>query len=97
MTWITIEHNPSPMKLDVLNVDGWPVWSKEVSTFEWTYDTTEICYILEGEAIVTPEGGEPVTIRAYDLVNFSPGLRCTWQVVAPITKHYLLKSTNAPE
>ena len=53
------------MKLDVMDVEGWPVWSKEVSTFEWSYDSTEICYILEGEAIVTPQEGEPVTIRAY--------------------------------
>ena len=49
------------------------------------------------EEIVTPLGGEPVTIRAYDLVNFSAGLRCTWQVTAPITKHYIQKPTNAPE
>ncbi len=96
MNWITVEHDPSPMKLDVLDVEDWPIWTKEVSTFEWTYDSTEVCYILEGEAIVTPQDGEPVTLRAQDLVNFSAGLHCTWQVVEPITKHYLLKPHNAP-
>lgn len=95
MSWITVEHDPSPMKLDVLNVEGWPIWTKEVSTFEWTYDSTEICYILEGAAIVTPEQGEPVTLRAQDLVNFSAGLHCTWQVIEPITKHYLIKAVQA--
>jgi len=96
MFTISVEHDPSPMKLEVLDVEAWPIWRKEISTFEWTYTCTEVCYILEGEAIITPHDGEPVTVRAYDLVNFSEGLRCTWQVVAPITKHYLLKAANHP-
>jgi len=91
MDLITIEHNPSPMKLEAMYVDSWPIWSKEVSTFEWTYDQKEIAYILEGEAVVTPQGGEPVTIRARDLVNFAKGLVCTWEIRAPIRKHYLIE------
>lgn len=87
---ITVEHNPSPMKLDAMNVDSWPIWAKEISTFDWHYDRRERCYILAGEAIVTPAGGAPVTIRARDLVNFAAGLRCTWQIVQPIRKHYLI-------
>ena len=87
---ITIEHNPSPMKLEVLGVDAWPIWSRGEETFDWHYDTRELCYILEGEAIVTPKGGEPVTIRARDLVNFPRGMDCTWQITSPIRKHYLL-------
>ena len=88
---ITVEHNPSPIKLDTMHVDSWPIWTKEVSTFDWTYDTKELCYLLEGEAIVTPrDGGEPVTIKARDLVNFAAGLSCTWQITKPVKKHYLL-------
>lgn len=90
MSVITIEHNPAPVKLDAMGVDNWPIWTKEVSTFGWTYDAKEVCYILEGEAIVTPDGGEPVTIKARDLVNFAKGLSCTWQVISPIRKHYLV-------
>jgi uncharacterized cupin superfamily protein len=26
-----------------------PTWSKEVSVFDWKYDATETCYVLEGE------------------------------------------------
>ena len=53
---ITIEHNPAPAKLEVMGVFDWPVWSKEESTFPWTYDQKETCYFLEGEVVVTPDG-----------------------------------------
>jgi hypothetical protein len=83
-----VEHNPSPAKLDVIGVDDWPIWTKEVSTFPWTYDRSETCYLLEGEAIVTPDGGQPVTIREGDLVTFPAGLSCTWDIRVPVRKHY---------
>ncbi len=85
---ITIEHNPSPMKLEVMHVDSWAIWSKEVSSFPWQYEQTETCYILEGEVIVTPNGSEPVTLKAKDLVTFPKGMSCHWQVIKPIKKHY---------
>ena len=68
MESITVERNPSPAKLDAMGVEYWAIWEKEVSTFEWTYDANEKCYILEGEAIVTPKGGEPVEINAQGLL-----------------------------
>jgi uncharacterized cupin superfamily protein len=88
MDKILIEHNPSPAKLEVIGVYDWPIWEKEVSTFPWTYDTKETCYILEGEVIVTPNGGEPVRIQEGDLVTFPAGMSCTWQILSPIRKHY---------
>ena len=88
MDTIVWESKPSPAKLDVLGVDDWPIWEKEVSTFDWTYDQKETCYILEGEVVVTPEGGEPVTLQKGDLVIFPEGMRCTWDIKSPIRKHY---------
>ncbi|HEX20485.1 MAG TPA: DUF861 domain-containing protein [Acidiferrobacteraceae bacterium] len=86
---ITYERNPSPAKLDVMGVYDWPIWSKEVSTFPWTYEQKETCYILEGEVIVTPDdGGEPVHLQAGDLVTFASGLSCTWDIRQDIQKHY---------
>ena len=85
---ITIEHNVTPAKLDVLYVDDWPTWSKEASEFEWEYDKTETCYIIEGEAIVTPSDGESVTIRTGDMVTFPKGMKCTWKITEAIEKHY---------
>lgn len=91
MSEITIEHDVSPAKLDAMNVDAWPVWEKEVSTFPWSYEQEEMCYLLEGKAIVAPEGGEPVTIQRGDLVCFPAGLFCTWEITEAVEKHYLLK------
>jgi uncharacterized cupin superfamily protein len=88
MDSITIEHRVSPAKLDVLYVDDWPIWEKEVSEFEWEYDKTETCYIVEGEAIVTAVGQEPVTITEGDMVVFPKGMKCTWKITEAIEKHY---------
>ncbi len=88
MAEIELERNPAREKLEEMGVFSWPVWEKEVSCFPWTYDTDEVCYILEGEVTVTPDGGEPVTIRAGDLVRFPAGMSCTWDITKPIRKHY---------
>ncbi|MGC6483867.1 MAG: cupin domain-containing protein [Synechococcus sp.] len=71
-----------------LGARAWPIWACEVSTFPWTYDQREICLLLEGEVTVTPEGGDPVKIVAGDLVEFSAGLTCRWDVTKPVRKHY---------
>jgi len=88
MDIITIEHNVTPAKLDVLYVDDWPIWTKEISEFDWEYDKTETCYIVEGSAIVTPENGEPVEITTGDLVTFPRGMKCVWKITEAIEKHY---------
>jgi uncharacterized cupin superfamily protein len=87
-TGIQLEQNPTPDRLAALGVTTWPIWTKEVSEFPWTYDAAETCYILEGAVTVTPNGGEPVTIRKGDLVTFSAGLSCTWKITQAIRKHY---------
>lgn len=87
-TSIQLEQNPTPDRLAGLGVTTWPIWTKEVSEFPWTYDAAETCYILDGEVTVTPNGGEPVTIRKGDLVTFSAGLSCTWKITQAIRKHY---------
>ena len=81
--------SPCPESVIVaLGARNWPVWACEVSTFPWSYDQKEICLLLDGEVTVTPEGGEPVRIAAGDLVEFSAGLACSWDVIKPVRKHY---------
>jgi uncharacterized cupin superfamily protein len=85
---ILCEHKPSPAKLEVLGVDDWPVWRKEVSKFPWKYTQTEVCYVLKGRFVVTPEGGGPQEFARGDLITFPAGLQCTWEILEPVEKHY---------
>jgi uncharacterized protein len=87
---ITVEQNPAQSKLDALNVTKWPTWQKEVSTFDWVFPEQEIAYILEGECVITPAGGMPVSFGKGDLVTFPAGLKAVWQVNKPLHKHYKL-------
>ncbi|MBF0435157.1 MAG: cupin domain-containing protein [Magnetococcales bacterium] len=75
-------------ELQEMAVGQWPIWTKEVSTFPWSYDEKETCYILEGEVTVIPEGGQPVHFGKGDLVTFPAGLSCTWEIKKPVRKHY---------
>jgi len=88
MSEISVAKNPSPERLDALEVFSWPIWSKEISTFPWSYDSSETCYFLEGDVVVTPDGGEPVHMGKGDLVTFPRGMSCTWEVREPVRKHY---------
>jgi uncharacterized cupin superfamily protein len=88
MSKIRVEHGPDVAQLNALGVLSWPIWTKEVSLFPWTYDEKEVCYLLDGEVIVTPDSGEPVKIGKGDLVTFPAGMSCTWDVRAPVRKHY---------
>ena len=85
---ISVE-KPTAAGLAKLNVSTWPVWSKEVSIFPWSYNSQEIAYILEGEVTVIPKnGGSPVDFGAGDLVTFPAGLSCTWHIKKALRKHY---------
>jgi uncharacterized cupin superfamily protein len=90
MSNIVVEHNPDQARLDTLGVSKWPTWSKEVSVFPWVFPEQEIAYILEGECVITPEGGQPVRIGKGDLVTFPAGMKASWEVKQPLHKHYKL-------
>jgi len=79
---------PDEEQLAALGVRQWPTWEHEADAFPWHYGDAETCYILEGAVTVTPEGGEPVKIRAGDLVTFPAGMSCRWHITEAIRKHY---------
>jgi len=67
-----------------------PIWTKEVSRFDWYYDSEEECLILEGEIVIeTPEGN--FVVNPGDFVTFKKGLKCVWNVKKPVRKHYNFK------
>ncbi len=70
-----------------LKVNSWDIWIKEVSQFDWEYQGTEECLILEGAVIVTTDKGK-YHIKAGDFVTFADGLKCHWDIIAGIRKYY---------
>mgnify|MGYP006305954527 CR=1 FL=1 len=77
-----------PGKEEIEATSEWGVWSKEVSEFPWSYDETETCYILEGEAEAWDREGNRIRFRAGDMVQFDSGLECTWKIMKDIRKRF---------
>lgn len=81
----------SQEELKKIDVFSWPIWTKEVSRFDWKYDGIEECLFLEGEVTVETESGARVSFGKGDFVTFPKGLSCTWIVKKPVRKHYNFK------
>lgn len=77
-----------PTETEIRQTDAWGIWSKEPSTFTWSYDDKETCYILEGNAAVTDEQGHSIEFGPGDWVEFEQGLECTWTISKTIRKKY---------
>lgn len=86
MNKVIIEQLTSEQK-EKRGIASWPIWEKEISRFDWFYDSDEECQVLEGEVTVeTAEGNYIIT--AGDFVTFKKGLKCVWDVKKNIRKHY---------
>jgi uncharacterized cupin superfamily protein len=46
---------------------------------------------LEGDVVVTPDGGEPVEIKKGDLVTFPKDMKCRWNIRKDVKKHYIFE------
>jgi len=91
MSDIKIERHPDDDTLKDMGVYDWPIWRKEASTFSWTYQQQETCYVLRGKFSVTPEGGETQHFKRGDLIIFPQGMQCVWTIEEDVEKHYDLQ------
>ena len=80
-------HKPTATELENLGVLSWGIWEKEVSDFDYHYDSTEECFFLEGEVTIVTKNGEYL-IRKGDFVTFPKGLDCKWHITDAVKKHY---------
>jgi hypothetical protein len=86
----------SDIKIEKFDVDelarkgitSWPIWEKGISEFDWSYDSSETCYVIEGKAEVTTNDGERVEFGKGDKVIFPEGLDCKWKIISPVKKYY---------
>ena len=70
-----------------LKIYSWPIWTCEISEFDWEYVEQESCLLLEGEVEVITDF-ETVSFSHGDFVVFPKGLKCRWKVISPVRKHY---------
>ncbi|MBU0548099.1 MAG: cupin domain-containing protein [Candidatus Omnitrophica bacterium] len=78
-------------QLNQMGVFDWPVWTKGVSKFPWSYDSIEECYFLEGDVTIEVKEAKAVSFGKGDFVTFPKGLECTWNIKVPVRKHYNFK------
>ena len=80
-------HRPSKKEIEQKAMRTWPVWSCDVSEFNWEYREQESCLLIEGEVEVKTDF-ETVRFSDGDFVVFPKGLKCRWRVTKPVRKHY---------
>lgn len=84
------ESDVSEHRLDELGVKEWTSWEKETSEFDWSYSSTETCYVQNGQFTVHLPNGESLTAEAGDIVQFPAGLDCKWEITDDIQKVFIL-------
>jgi uncharacterized protein len=67
------------------------VWSATPAKWRIDYKVWEFCHILEGTCVITPDGGSSETFGPGDTFVCQPGLRGTWEVVAPLRKTFVVR------
>ncbi len=88
MNQVLIEQSPSPMKLEVLNVDDWAVARDPEGVAERYYPQTEMSYIVDGAGTITTPEGDVVQFASGDLLTIMPETHCVWYITEAIERHY---------
>jgi uncharacterized cupin superfamily protein len=65
-------------------------WEAEPGIWQVNYTEYEYCEILQGEIVMTEDGGEAQTVRAGDRFTIEPGYRGTWEVREYARKVYVI-------
>jgi len=87
MSNLLVESDPSPMKLEILNVDDWPVTKEACGSVSRSNNATEMHYIVEGAGEIFTEAGDHIRFAAGDMVTVMPDTTCTWNITEAIERH----------
>ncbi|MFK3776507.1 cupin domain-containing protein [Pseudomonas sp. NPDC089406] len=66
------------------------VWESTPGTFRRHLKNREFSHIVSGHCTFTPDGGEPVELRAGDAVLFPENCEGVWQIHETLRKTYVL-------
>jgi uncharacterized cupin superfamily protein len=67
------------------------LWRATPGKWRVSYSEWEYFRMLEGVSVLTPDGGDPVTLRAGDSHIIRPGFTGTWEVTETTTKDYVIR------
>ncbi len=88
MSRVLIEHSPSPMKLEVIGVDDWPVVREAPGSYRKYCVNTETSYITRGAGDIRVADEPAIRFGAGDLVTVMPDTECAWNITEEIERHY---------
>ncbi|KAL1209615.1 hypothetical protein V5N11_035892 [Cardamine amara subsp. amara] len=92
---VKIFRQASDTKLSQLGVSSWPKWEGTPSKFPWKFKKTETMYFLEGKIKVNVDGydkeEESFEIGKGDVVVFPKDMKCVWEIIEDVKKHYSLE------
>ena len=91
--WERIAGEPHTVNLNAyLSDDGTKIMGTWICTpGKWrvSYDKWEYCDFREGYCIITPDGRDPIHLRAGDIFIVEPGMKGTWEVVETVRKYFV--------
>ncbi|WP_448206337.1 cupin domain-containing protein [Azospirillum sp. sgz302134] len=64
-----------------------------VAMKDWPYD--ELCVLLAGRVVITPEGGSPQEYRQGDAFAIPKGFTGTWDIRETIRKYYAIQKPRS--
>ena len=93
--WVVVEGTPT-MKTWVLHtsndskmMSGY--WEATPGTYHATYTDYEFVHMIAGRIVITPDGGEPVTVVAGDAFVVEANFKGTWKIEETVRKHFDFK------
>ena len=70
------------------------LWSCTAGRFQWTFSWDEFVHVLEGEATITDEAGNTLTLQAGESAHFPLGLKTEWHVPNFVKKTFTIRTTD---
>ena len=71
------------------------VWHAGIGSWRVVYDEWEFCHVLQGRATLIEDGCDPVSVGPGDGFTIAAGFRGIWDVVEPLTKHFVILDPRA--
>lgn len=65
------------------------IWTVQPCVFDYLFELDETAHILEGEAVVTQQGGPTLQLRPGDVATFPKGAVTVWDVRRALKKVFV--------